>query len=961
MSEDAVVKIGAIVSTDQLQEGMATSAEAVQSATQGMGVSFQELSTKAQAAAVSANRAFTSISADTKAAVAGLSEQALKEAQLAKMRIAANTEVRTSIRLMNNEQFNAATATALYAAASEKVVAIDAEIAVAHKETAAAAEEAALAAKLSSNVWVASMQRILLSVKEAATGVEEKFVEMAEAAKLSEAGIGGGFAALGGLLGAAIGVGFAAHFLDELAKMNVELDHLSAKTGISVSSLSGLQLIVREMGGEFEPIALGLVKMEKAQALAAGGSKPLLAAFAAIGISVKEVKSLNAEQMLERIAQGFEQHTNHAVQAAVATALFGRGGQALIPILREQGSALEENIKQAAKLTGVNDESAEAARRWTKDMADLSAESKSVMMPVLEHAGDLIAGIAGDFEVAAAIIFTAGEAIVRTVQAIGLSIATGAKLAFDVGRMDFGAAKEDAEKLKNGFVDTFKSGFTDVKDAWNEALSRFKAPPKLGAKLEAGDGGPGGGLGSGGGGSKKDHAAEERMHAMEQEYGELQQAHKLTLKEEHDFWASRIGEFAKGTEQYRQLTEKLGQLDQQGAKKAGSAIAQFKSGDPVGAMDSLTGDKKPQQDEGQKDLLEGQRAMAAWSKQIMEDLEKTGERWRQYHEEVARGAALEATNAANMQLAKIAAAEAEGTISKLGAAKRIAAIHTVEYTARLKELEVELERIAKDENLSPVQKATQSQGVQNQITQLQGQGQQSAAKDTAAINAAITQPYLKAFDKINQGWLKVQNDLIAGNRNISRDFAQMGVKIVQGLAQNFEQMLVKHAEMWLKMQLTHATAVQAGVAVDAAGAAQSDGISLLSALKQMSHAAAVAAGKAWSAMADIPIIGPELGAIAAAATYAGVMALAAFEQGGVVGGQPGMAVPILAHSGERVLTTSQTNNFERMVNNNNNGSGGGARTMNATINQNFGGNKSASSRDLVAGMQMAHRRGKLSY
>jgi len=959
MADDAVVKIGAIVSTEQLQEGMATSAEAVQSATQGMGVSFQELSTKAQSAAAAANRAFTSISADTKAAVAGLSDQALKEATLAKARIAANTEVRTSIRLMTNEQFDSAKATAIYAAATEKLVAVDAEIAAAHKETAAAAEEAAIAASLSSNVWVASMQRILLSVKEAAAGVEEKFVEMAEAAKLSEAGIGGGFAALGGLLSAAIGVGFAAHFLDEIAKMNVELDHLSAKTGISVESLSGLQLIVREMGAEFDPVALGLVKMEKAQALAAGGSKPLIAAFGAIGIKVEELKSLNAEQLLQRIAEGFQQHNNHALQAAVATAIFGRGGQALIPVLREQGSALGENIKQAAKLTGVTEESAEAARRWTKDMADLSAEAKSIMMPVLEHVGDVIAGVAGDFEVAAALIFTAGESIVRTVQSIGKAFLPTVKLVWDLQTGNLAAIKSDVEDIKNSFVSSFKAGFADVKDAWGEALSKFKAPPKLGARAEGAEDDLGDGLPTGTGGGKKDHAAEERMKAMQQEYAELQQMHKVTLKEEHDFWAARIGEFQRGTDQYRELSAKLGQIDQEGAKKSSSAIAQFKSGDSVGAMDSLTGEKKPQEDQGEKALLEGQRAVAAWSKSIMEDVTRTGDRWRQYHEEVARGASLEATNAANMQLAKIAAAEAEGTITKLGAAKRVAAIHTAEYTARLKELEAELERIAKDQNLTPVQKATQTQGVQNQMTQLQGQGNQEAAKDTAAINAAIVQPYLKAFDKINQGWLKVQNDLIAGNKNIARDFAQMGTSIVQSLAQSFEQMLVKHAEMWLKMQVVHATAVQAGVAVDAAGAAETQQISLLTALKQLSHAAAVAAGQAYSAMAGIPVVGPELGAIAAAATYASVMALSAFEKGGVVGGSGSAEVPILAKPGERVLSNTQTNNFERMVNNSGSG-GGGNRTMNANVTQHFAGSKSASPRDTVSGIKTAMRRGRLS-
>src|SRR6202012_1330852 len=79
------------------------------------------------------------------------------------------------------------------------------------------------------------------------------------------------------------------------------------------------------------------------------------------------------QQLLERISAAFASHGDHATQAAAAIAIFGRGGQALIPILREQGEALGENIDKAAKLTGVTDQTAAAARRWHKDIAEATA------------------------------------------------------------------------------------------------------------------------------------------------------------------------------------------------------------------------------------------------------------------------------------------------------------------------------------------------------------------------------------------------------------------------------------------------------------------------------------------------------------------------------------------------------------------------------------------------------------
>lgn len=956
---DAVVKIGAIVSTDQLQEGMAANAGAVQAATQKMSVSFQEVSSKAQATAAAANRAFTSISADTKAAAAGLSDQALKEATLAKARIAANTEVRTSIKLMTNEQFDQAKATALYAAATEKVVSIDAEIAAAHKAAARAAAEAAEEAKLSSNVWIASMQRIALGAKESFGEVQKVMGETAERAGVTAQGIRLGFSGLSGLLGEALVVGFAAEFLDELAKVNNELDHLSVKTGIDITSLAGLEQIVKGMGAEFEPIANGLVRLSRAQVQAAQGSKTAQQGFSDLGISMDEVKRLSPEEMLYRVSRAIAGTGNTAVVANSAITLFGRGGAALIPVLKEQGDNLEKNMKLQGEATGITEKSAEASRRWTQGLAALTAELRRGLIPVLEVMPDILRGIEGDFLLAKAIGQTAFEGIATAVIAAGFGLAGFAKVISDVTTGNFGAVANDALAAKNRVVDIWTAGAKDITQSWKSVHETFfGAAPVIPKPIAGDDGGipdklPGGG--------KKDHAAQKLLQGMETEFAELKGMHTVTLKEESEFWAARISQFQRDTEQYKTIAEKLGTITQDVLKRDHAAIEQFKSGDTIGAVDSLTGAKKAKpQDDGSKEIAEGLKAMAAWKLQMAEDLLQTGDRWREYHAEVARGASIEATNAANMQLARISAAEAEGTITGLAAAHRIAAIHAAEEAAKLKELDAELKRIAADQNLTPVQRATQTQGVLNQKAQVAGQGQLQGQHDQAAINAAVAKPYLTAFNAIDQGWKKVQNDLIAGNKNIGRDFAQMGVSLVQKLAGNFEEVIANHVRMWIKMQATHLAATQAGVAIDAQGAAQSDSIGLLSALKQINHAAAVAAGKAWSAMADIPVVGPELGAIAAAATYAGVMALAAFDKGGVVGGVGSMEVPILAKPGERVLTPSQTNNFETMVNGGGAPRGGNTNSIRANVTQNFHGGKASSAQETRKTIQQLARRGKLS-
>ena len=149
--------------------------------------------------------------------------------------------------------------------------------------------EAAAAANVSSNVWVASFERVALVAKESLGEVQEKLIQTAETAKLSEGGIGGGFGALGGFSALESRLALRG-ILSMKSRRRTRLDHLSAKTGIAVGTLSGLKLVVQEMGGDSDAVATGLVRLEKAQALAASGSGKALEAFHAIGISLKEVR-----------------------------------------------------------------------------------------------------------------------------------------------------------------------------------------------------------------------------------------------------------------------------------------------------------------------------------------------------------------------------------------------------------------------------------------------------------------------------------------------------------------------------------------------------------------------------------------------------------------------------------------------------------------------------------------------
>jgi hypothetical protein len=409
-------------------------------------------------------------------------------------------------------------------------------------------------------------------------------------------------------------------------------------------------------------------------------------------------------------------------------------------------------------------------------------------------------------------------------------------------------------------------------------------------------------------------AAEQRLRGMEAQLNEEKLEYGLSTRAVFDYWAARRDAFVQGSSEYDQVSAKMAEQAAAGSRAVAEEIRKFETQQNKG-------------DGGGDAAAHGQQEVNKELREQAEDVMRTGDRWASYWAELGKGSEIGPRIREQLQEIQLHVMQSAGGLSGLSAAHAEAALHAEEQTRKLKALEDELERLEKAAKRDPVtgavtdpKQAEKIVGVQNQIADQKGAGQVQGAEDANAIAAALTKPYFAAFDQINSGWLKVQNDLIAGNKNIGRDFAQMGLGLVQSMAANFEKMLVKQLQFEIQSSVAHHVANQQNVASDAISGQQSTAIN---AIEQIFIDAKGAAAGAYKAMAGIPVVGPELGAVAAAATFAGVIALQAFELGGVVDGPSGMGVPILAHAGERVLTQSQTNNFERLVSSGGAAGGGG--------------------------------------
>lgn len=213
----------------------------------------------------------------------------------------------------------------------------------------------------------------------------------------------------------------------------------------------------------------------------------------------------------------------------------------------------------------------------------------------------------------------------------------------------------------------------------------------------------------------------------------------------------------------------------------------------------------------------------------------------------------------------------------------------------------------------------------NLFSQYQGQLVQLNAQGLAQQNADSD----KAVAQFKKQWDKAVDPMVA---SVSRGFVQMaeGSKSFQQVMRQVgEQILNTYVssvinpmlEKWLWKETGQTTATAMGVtqrtAAEKTGSAQSIAVSGAAGLKSVTNSAAQAAAESYKAMAGIPIVGPALGAAAAAVAFGAVAAY----KGLIVSAAGGFDIPsgvnplTQLHEQEMVLPARLANPLRDMLSN----------------------------------------------
>jgi hypothetical protein len=190
-------------------------------------------------------------------------------------------------------------------------------------------------------------------------------------------------------LAGALGVYFSADMFTSWVKGAIDaadaLFDLSERTGIATDSLSKLQYAAKLSDVSAEEFGTNLIKLNRSIAEAARGTGEAEKAFQAMGIAVKDASGniRSTEQILGEIADKFAQYADGANKTALATALFGRSGAAMITFLNNGREGLAAMGRELERLGGVvMPDAARRANEFNDNLERIRASTSAVGLEI---------------------------------------------------------------------------------------------------------------------------------------------------------------------------------------------------------------------------------------------------------------------------------------------------------------------------------------------------------------------------------------------------------------------------------------------------------------------------------------------------------------------------------------------------------------------------------------------------
>jgi len=204
------------------------------------------------------------------------------------------------------------------------------------------------------------------------------------------AAVGGGISAALGGVGLVAGIKSASEEIHNMAKKAIEL-------GTTSDKLAELKLAADLAGVGFEELVAVMAHMQGSigKALLGGGQGDILRM---IGLDPQQLKALDPTSQFQQIAGAIANLGTSAEKAAVTQKLFGRGGLALLPLIKQGSSALDEAAAHASMLgLSVDQVSAEKIAMMHESLVLVKSAFKGLFAQISVQLAPFIAYLADRF------------------------------------------------------------------------------------------------------------------------------------------------------------------------------------------------------------------------------------------------------------------------------------------------------------------------------------------------------------------------------------------------------------------------------------------------------------------------------------------------------------------------------------------------------------------------------------
>jgi hypothetical protein len=188
-----------------------------------------------------------------------------------------------------------------------------------------------------------------------------------------------GFVSFAKKAAGAIGGFFAVRWLkdatEQVAALGDQWDKMSLRTGTATDTLQRFSHAAELSGASISEIEGSIKKLQNAQVEAADGVATYSDEFKRLGLDVKDAdgKFKNAEDLLIEVADGMTRLESDTERTAVAMKLMGRGGTALIPLLKQGGDAVRAMMSEVDELGALmGTDLIKASADYTDNMQRLS-------------------------------------------------------------------------------------------------------------------------------------------------------------------------------------------------------------------------------------------------------------------------------------------------------------------------------------------------------------------------------------------------------------------------------------------------------------------------------------------------------------------------------------------------------------------------------------------------------------